>query len=423
MHTAKGWVVSLFRNVEFGPTGPSWRRGEVGHVYHQRIVSNLAIAGETAWAAGSRARSVSFRVGPDSDFLWPRDRAREIADISVDTIPQRTILAMDVRGGKVSLDLVLQSDSLREKWTPTTSWLRLHLDEGAEPDECLDRVGYLVSLFSLLSWRDLHIEEMTIRHTDASSDTFAHRILLMRPERSSGQRSGNPIPISVDNEEEREAFRTVLGVWLARQNQWDETTGLMLAGLRRFSSVSAERALDACRWYEVIERVAPGDRNDERPAKMDEVVEAAVAKAKECNLEGYQRWIKERLSGVRGEPRRMRISRLAKAINEWFGDDLFDETGVEMIMEAYAARHKTGHGTLGPMGEPDVRRLWGNIVAMETFCALRTIADLPLSDGGLKWLRMHPLIQALKQLRKERISGEEGKEADARDLWDQVMAE
>lgn len=423
LHTAKGWVVSLFRNIEFGSTGPFWRRGEVGNVYHQRVVANLVISGETAWSAGSRARSVSFRVGPDSDFLWPRDRTREIADVSVDSVPNRTIFMMEVAGGKLSLDFALQSDSIRDKWTPTEPWLTFHFDEGAEPDECLNLVSYLVSLFSLLTWRDIHIEEMTIRHVDAPPETLSHRVLLTGSERKSGRRDGYPIAISLNNDLELKAFQSVLRVWLERRSAWDDSTGLMLAALRRFSNVSAERALDACRWYEVIERAAPGDRNDERPAAMDEVVEAAVAKAKERGLEGYARWIKDRLSVVRGEPRKVRVCRLAKGIKEWFGDDLFDETGIEMIMAAYGARHRTGHGTLGPMGETGVRELWGNIVAMETFCALRTIADLPVSDGGLKWLRMHPLIRAFKELRKERTAVDGGKPADARDLRDRVIGE
>lgn len=404
LHTSKALVVSLFRNVDISPSMPFWRRGEVGTIYHQRIVANLAISGVSAWTAGSKARSVSFRVGPECDFLWPRDRAEEIADLSSDSMPDQTIFTMDTADGKLSMDLALQGDRLRGKWTPTQSWLTIHFDEGAEPETCIERVGYLVSLFSLLAWHDLRIEEMTLQHVDAPPRTHPHRVLLVGSERTPHKRSINPIAISADNDEDREVLQSVVRTWLDRQSAWDESTGLMLAALRRFNNVSAERALDACRWYEVIERAAPGDRNDERPAAMDKVADAAVAKAIECKLEGYEAWIRDRLSAVRGEPRKMRVSRLAEGINDWLGDDLFDDTGIDMIMAAYAARHRTGHGTLGPLRGMGVRKLWGDIVAMETFCALRTVADLPFSGNGMTWLRMHPLVRAFQELRRERVS-------------------
>jgi hypothetical protein len=60
LHTAKGWIVSLFDNIDVSSALPFWRRGDVGNVHRQRVISNLVLSGETPWLPGDRALSVSF---------------------------------------------------------------------------------------------------------------------------------------------------------------------------------------------------------------------------------------------------------------------------------------------------------------------------------------------------------------------------
>lgn len=403
LHTAKGWVVSLFRNVDVSSVMPFWRRSEVATVYEQRIVANLAIAGVTEWRLGDKARSVTFRMGAGCDFLWPTDRAREIAQVSIDAMPDRTVFISDVAGGRISMELALEEDPLRNKWTPTEPWLTLHFDDGAEPDECIARVYYLVSMFSLLTWRDLQVEEIALRHTSAQPNTPMHRVVLAGTERTSVARSGKLVPISADSEVAREALKAALRIWLDRQSVWDSATGLMLAALRRFRNVSAERALDACRWHEVLESVAP-DSKGKAPAGMEEVVAAALKVAQEKELTPYLDWINSLLRGVKGVPRRDRFKHLTERINAHFDTALFDEEAVTMIMRAYKARNKTGHGAMGPLADRDAQQLWADTMALESLCALRMLTDLPIPPEGLQWLRMHPLVHAFQQIRKQLAS-------------------
>lgn len=117
LHTAKGWVVSLLDNIDIGSRLSSWRRGNVGTVDRQCIASNLVLYGEAPWQPSDRARSASFRLAPDCDFLWAPDLARKIAETSVDneTAPDRTILSVAVAGGSVHLAFASTSDPLRNK--------------------------------------------------------------------------------------------------------------------------------------------------------------------------------------------------------------------------------------------------------------------------------------------------------------------
>lgn len=402
LHTAKGWIVSLFDNIDFSSTRPFWRRGEVGLIYRQRIVSNFVLAGETAWQADDRVQSASFRLTPDCDFLWPNDRASEIAEMSVDAIPDRTIFTMSVDGETVSLDFALQDDPIRNKWTPSSVGFTLRFGSGIAPLECLERIEYLQSLFALLSWRDLRNEKVSFRRINVEQSSYSHRVITPEIKDAVNRqeaRAARPIAVCADNEVERETLQEVLRVWLNRQDQWQEAAGLMRGALRRFNHVSAEQALDACRWHEAIERTKG---KAVRPPGMDKVVDAAIAKARECRLDEYVDWIKGCLSGVKGESRNSLFPRLARELNERLGHSFFDDVGVEMIKGAYRARHVTGHGAMGNISKPKIRELWGNVLAMEALCAAQTIADLPLSENGRKQLSIHPLFAAYMQLRKER---------------------
>lgn len=401
LHTAKGWVVSLFDNIDLSSAMPSWRRGEVGTVYRQRIVSNLAFAGETSWLTSDRVQSASFRLAPDCDFLWAQDRAAEIAEISVDTVPDRNIFLLPVAGGSVSLDFALRGDPTRNKWTPEHPSFTVRFDSGAQPFECLDRIWYLRSLFAFLSWRDIRSEWVSLRRMAAEPRTYSHRVLStgLTPPNKHGVRAVRPIAVSAENEVERATFQAVLRVWLDRQGQWEEATGLMRRALERFHHVSAEQALDACRWHEAIERT---EERAPRPPGMEKVVEAAVAKAKECGLDDYVDRISGSLGSIRGGPREPLFYRLARSLNERLGNNLFDDIGIKMLMGAYNARNRSAHGSLGTLSEPKVRELWGNILAMEALCAARTMADLPLSENGRQRLSMHPLFRAYSELRNER---------------------
>ncbi len=404
LHTAKGWVVSLFGNIDFSSATPSWRRGEVGNIYRQHIESNLARAGETPWLATDRVQSASFRLAPDCDFLWPRDRAAEVAEISVDAAPDRNIFSLPVVGGSVSLDFSLRCDPIRNKWTPEQPSFTVRFDNGTQPLECLDRIWYLRSLFALLTWRAVRSEEVSMRRVGADPNSYSDRVFTpkLKTTGADGAKAIRPIAVSAENEAERMALQAVLRIWLDRQDQWEGATGLMWRALQEFYHVSAEQALDACRWHEATERTEAGGSS---PSGMEEVVAAAIAKAREYKLDAYVGWIKGCLGSIKGEPREERFRRLAHDLNQRLGHSFFDDIGIKMLMGAYDVRNRSAHGTLGDLSDPKVRELWGNLLAMEAFCAARAIAGLPLSESGRERLSMHPLFRAYQELRKERANG------------------
>ncbi|AZN72287.1 hypothetical protein D5400_14265 [Georhizobium profundi] len=403
LHTAKGWVVSLFNNVDFSPSIPSWRRGDVGFVYRQRVVSNLALAGETAWIDDNFARSVFFRLQPDCDFLWSKDKATSIAETAEDSSPERTIFEMSIPGGKLSLTFSLDRDRIRGKWNPVEPGFLIEFHEGLDPTDCLKKVWFLESLFSLLSWRNVESIAISMRLIGAEERSYSHRVLsvgMFDKHRPPASKEIRHTPISADDPVERDAMRAVILAWFEKEEIWKDCAGLMRRAQTKLTSVSAERALDACRWYELLERTSGAETA--APEGMSGVIEAAVLEAQERGLDDYVAWIRSRLSGIRGEPKKVKFLRLIADANEWLERKFFDEVSVEMLAGAYKARHATGHGAMRPMTDSDIRNLWGDILAIEALCAARMMAHLPFSARGMGLLDMHPLFKAFRELQRER---------------------
>jgi hypothetical protein len=228
LHTAKGWVVSFFDNVDFSPTMPTWRRGDVGCIYHKRILSNFVLVGETAWLTGERVQSAFFRLTPDCDFLWSNDLAAQIAEMPVKTDPDRTIIRVPVHGGEITLAFALHSDPVRDKWIPTAPGFTLRFDDAIEPRECLNRIGYLERLFALLTWQEIRSEEVSIRRTNAEERSYSHRVLSADVAEKGGNHSTRTIsltPLSAGDDVERHALQMVLRIWLEREAEWKEGVG------------------------------------------------------------------------------------------------------------------------------------------------------------------------------------------------------
>ncbi|WP_346896225.1 hypothetical protein [uncultured Roseibium sp.] len=404
--TEKGWVVSLFDNVDLSPSRPFWRKGEVGHVHHTRILSNLALAGPTAWKVEDQAKSVSFGVFPEFDFLWPKDLLAEIAETSCEIVPKNDLLSVVTSWGDLTLRIALQDDPIRNKWMPTHPWFKLQFEHGLSPSKCLECVEYFIRLFILMSWKDVQSAEVTIRRMGDDGQIFSHRILTVQHiERTDEDalRKKDLTPLFMDTLGDRETTKSVFKAWLDRMDEWQEITAFIRRASNQLMRVSEERALDACRWHETIERDLKKKENAVAPPGMKEVVEAAVAKAEECRLDGD--WIgriKSSLKGLKGETRRERFQGLIATLNDQLGLDLFDALSEEMMRDCYKTRQQAGHGTSGKMSPNQVRDLWGNVLAMETLCMARILSELPISDRGRKLLEMHPLIKHFSELRKER---------------------
>ena len=122
----------------------------------------------------------------------------------------------------------------------------------------------------------------------------------------------------------------------------------------------------------------------------------------------------ERVAGFKSES-------VADFKSEWVADfprnpqhsrHMFDDTALEMAKGAYKIRQVTGHGAIGRMSNPEIRNLWGDVLAMEALCAARTIVELPLSEAGRKHLNMHPLFRTFEQLRDERAKAADRRTGD-----------
>jgi hypothetical protein len=177
-----------------------------------------------------------------------------------------------------------------------------------------------------------------------------------------------------------------------RTAEWKNAYQMMMRSFALKGVISAERLINACRWFEEIPIAQIHN------ALTDEHIEAIAAAATHKAQElGYLPTIRERIAGaikwVKAESAEERFTRLVALIEDRFGKGTLEEGAVAHLKRAIQFRGRTAHGHMNPKGDAEFRAFSKSIRAMEALCYLLTALELPISGAGKKRIRSNPLVQ------------------------------
>lgn len=406
LHTTAGFVVTLANNVDLSSSMPRWRKGDVKAIYTQRIISNFPIYGETGWADDDLVSTVYFNVAPDCPFLWSKDKAAAIVGTPIEATPEHEILELECSVGTIRLFFGYESGRFDDRWVPTTPYFSIHFSTEVTTKIAVHQANHVASLFTLLSWEQIEPTNISFTRHDDEPRFYQHRLLdTETPPSTLSSSRLQLVPLSVDTEDDRKAFKGTLGAWMEKEKEWDEVVPLMQRSQKTFRHYSMERVLDACRWHEALNRT---NGKPEAPPEMMEVIDAAEAKARECGLVEYVGWIKGQLKAIRGEPRAQLFGRLCAEVNAQLKHPTFDlSVTTQMLQGAYASRNATGHGSASSHSAAEARIVMGDTLAMEALNLSRLISNLSLAENKQHLLQMHPLLRGFAELQQERIKSAE----------------
>ena len=185
------------------------------------------------------------------------------------------------------------------------------------------------------------------------------------------------------NETELAAFKECLRTWIERDTEWENATNLMMSSLSLKDTISGERLLTACKWLEEI----PGAASTMAVSDDDitKIAQVAAAEAVRLGHSDYE----TRIAGVirsqlKTETNGDRFKRLAAAVCARFGDNALDADVVTHLLRAMQFRGRVAHGHFSPKDEAEHQAFVKAMYAMEAFCYLLTIKDLPMTDDGAK---------------------------------------
>lgn len=156
--------------------------------------------------------------------------------------------------------------------------------------------------------------------------------------------------------------------------------------------MSAERLINACRWFEDI----PVAKSRDALSKDDinSIANAAAGKASEL---GYEPDIRMRIANaikrIKSETSEEHFKRLVGTVSDKLGKSVLKENAVEHLKRAKQFRGKSAHGHFNPASEEEFFSFCESVRAMEALCYLLTAIDLPIPKNGIARLRSNPVVR------------------------------
>jgi hypothetical protein len=199
-------------------------------------------------------------------------------------------------------------------------------------------------------------------------------------------------PVRSWNDQELASFRECLAAWMNRAPDWRKPNTLMVMSFGLKNTISSERLINACRWFEDIP-IAKA-QFVLSSADIEAISAAAAEKARELGLDPL---ICNRIAGaikrIRAETSEQQFSRLIAIVERKFGSGILPQDAVGHLKRALFFRGRSAHGHFNPESDAEFRAFSKSTRAMEALCYLLTVLDLPINGAGIERMRSNPLIQ------------------------------
>lgn len=385
-------VVSLHQNVTSGPSSHHHNERKVNSS-STRVISNIVVIGEEPWQPEDPIRRVQFSIAHADDLLHHWDRFDAIADAKFGAMPEATLFELTVDSMTIKVWYPATVSMLLKR--PTRIGVRYELEFGEPRDlhSYLKDVQCVVRFVSAALCHRFGPSEINISRLSHADFLAAvevrkgyhdHAIRYVWPVEApkSSMWVGHAFAHVRDDEHLTE-FLNCLRQWVERDDTWSAATNLMMGAFKLQSTMSGERLLNACKWLETIPSA-----NSEVTVSEADINEIASVAAAEAEKRGHREYgpriagaIREKL---KKESNAERFARLHTEICARYGDKALPADVIPHLSKAMRYRGRVAHGHYEPEEEADYQTFVKSVYAMEAFCYLLTIKDLPISDEGAK---------------------------------------
>jgi ApeA N-terminal domain 1 len=372
-------------------------------VRHQQILSNTAVIGRTQWSDKDQLKRVIFTVPQADHTLRHREKMERIAQARIeDSAVDRCIFS--VRVGTNTYRVYYLATFSLDLDRPSKIWpcFEIEFDDGAMLSDYLDSVQHVVSFLALVLTKDLKPEAIQILRltqlefeSAIKKDEFveAHSveyIWSIKEHDASGIWTGQDF-LRVWDDTYLAVFEACLSAWITRYKLWRPANVLMLGCLRRWGEMSPERLLAACTWFEEIPTSKSLNTMDSKD--FERIALSANEKAVELGYSEMDNRITGALKRLSGESHKDQFERLLKGIREKFGYQITSDDIIAHLLQAMKLRGKAAHGHLSVEDDGEYRKLAKSTYAMEAFCFLLTVQDLPIDKKAIEQLGGNMFLQ------------------------------
>ncbi|MEN3163807.1 hypothetical protein WI697_17315 [Tistrella mobilis] len=392
-----GETVSLHDVVVVGTCG-----GHPSAVYSQSLIANVAIVGHDPWTESDRVKRVTFSVTHTMPLVRNNERFEGLGRTRYPSAEHLSLFRDKAKGmtlcagysGTWRLDFDVPKD--------IRPIFEIEFDEPQEISYYIRRVYHFVCFLSFclgvkLRPHNIMIDRLSLdeaRQVEEDLYRPPHKVYYVwaEAEIDSGDVWGGASPVLAYDEKELNAFRACLITWMDREAEWRSSYAMMMSSYALSRQVSAERLINACRWFEEL----PNARSKPSLAEehVEEIAAAASLKAVELGLDAA---LRDRIAGsikrIKEETAAERFTRLIAMVEEKFGKGVLPGDTLNHLRKAIQFRGRTAHGHFYPENDADHRAFLKATLALEALCCLLTAHDLPIAKAGLERMRANPPVR------------------------------
>jgi hypothetical protein len=402
LRTETNDIVSLHSNITTIPGTHSKPDQPDRTTYRQDVVSNVAVIGHDAWTPEDGIKRVTFRVRHTKQLMHHRKKvdalARKYPDDDNFKLFEFPVDGMTLRaqyGATYGMDF----NAPKEFWPS----FAIEFDEPRSIDQYMQDVLTYVQFLSFCFGVKLKPSEIEIDRV-----SFADMVAALQKREYPGHHAVHYIwpeakiddedlwvggsPVCAWDDREIGSLQACLAVWANRAKLWKEAYTLMVVSFGLKNTISSERLISACRWFEDLP-VAKA-----QPALSDAAIDAISAAAGEKAVElGLPQALRDRVAGsvkrIKAETAEQHFGRLLSMVEAKFGSGILPGDAVGHLKRAVWLRGKSAHGHFNPDSDDEFRAFVTSLRATEALCYLLTALDLPINKAGIERLRYHPLIR------------------------------
>ncbi len=406
LQTETNQIISLHQNIG-GPAGTRHRLAEPKMtVYHQELISNVAVIGSTRWSDTDCLKSVNFTVEDTDALLNHAAKIEKLSEFNPETAHDTELFS--VRVGNIIYRAYYLANYSMASNRANKIWpcLEIEFDDGVTLFEYLNHVSCVLTFLAVALVAKLKPENIRIQRLSRDqllaaleSDEYIdhHSVEYIWPKAKI-----EPSEIWVGHsfvwahdDLKLAALKACLIAWADRFLDWQRANTLMMRCLALKGEMSPNRLLAACTWFEEIPisksvlAIPPDD--------VERIARSASEKATELGYFQIESRIKGSLRRISAETHQDQFSRLVNSVNTKFGRELVDAGIVEHLKRALDFRGQAAHGHLSADDDEKYKLFAKATYAMEALCFLLTVRDLPIDQDGVERMRQNPFLQNYKQ--------------------------
>ena len=255
-----GQVVSFHSNVEVG-SGTTTHHDR--KIYHRGVIANVAVVGHDRWTESDEVKRASFTVKHSLELLRHEEKVKELGRTSYPTEEDLGVFCDAVNGMKLrawyGATYGMDFDAPKEFWP----MFEIEFDESKAIHDYIEHVSCCVHFLSFCLGVKLKPERIRIDRLSRDEmmaglevGTYfgSHEVHYVWPEEKINSQDlwVGGSPVRAWDDEELGALRACLVAWMDRAQAWKKAYVMMMTSFALKNVISAERLINACRWFEEI---------------------------------------------------------------------------------------------------------------------------------------------------------------------------